>query len=137
VNGIDLITADHQLVDALFDEFDRTGDATVIGQIIGHLTAHDEAEHAALYPLVGELVADPRLVAEAAAAHSAIKQQIDLLKDLEGPPLTAAVTTLRELVAAHVADEEERLLPRLAKAATPQQLDWLGAHLEQTKQRVG
>ena len=48
-----------------------------------------------------------------------------------------AVEGLRGLVDAHVADEEKRLLPRLAKAATPAQLDWLGAHIEQTKQRVG
>lgn len=136
-NGIDLILEDHKLVDALFAEFARTGDASVVGQIVGHLTAHDEAEHAALYPLAGELLADRAGLEKAAAAHSAIKKQIDHMKALEGPPLTLAVEALRELVRAHVADEEKRLLPRLAKAATPEQLEWLGAHLEQTKQRVG
>ena len=136
-NGIDLILADHRLVDGLFRDFARTGDATVIGQIVGHLTAHDEAEHAALYPLIGEVLGDGAGIERAAAAHSAVKQQIDALKALEGAPLTAAVAELRRLVEAHVADEEKKLLPKLARAATPEQLDWLGAHLEQTKQRVG
>jgi hemerythrin superfamily protein len=136
-NGIDLILADHELVDGLFAEFERTGDATIIGQIVGHLTAHDDAEHAALYPLVGAVLGDAGAVERAAAAHSAVKKQIDHLKFLEGPSLTLAVNALRELVDDHVADEEQRLLPRLAKAATPDQLDWLGARIEQTKQRVG
>lgn len=136
-NGIDLILADHELVDGLFAEFDRTGDATIVGQIVGHLAAHDDAEHAALYPLLGEVLGDAQIVERAAAAHSAIKKQIDHLKFLEGPALTLAVEALRTLVDDHVADEEKRLLPKLAKAATPAQLDWLGAHIEQTKQRVG
>ena len=136
-NGIDLILADHRLVDGLFAAFAKTGDATVVGQIVGHLTAHDEAEHAALYPLVGELLGDAAAIEKAALAHSAVKKQIDDMKFLEGPALVVAVEALKELVDGHVADEEKRLLPRLAKAATPQQLEWLGAHIEQTKQRVG
>lgn len=136
-NGIDLLLADHELVDGLFAEFARTGDATIIGQIVGHLAAHDDAEHAALYPLLGEVLGDAKAIERAAAAHSAVKKQIDLLKFLEGPALTLAVDELRTLVEEHVADEEQRLLPKLAKAATAAQLDWLGAHIEQTKQRVG
>ena len=136
-NGIDLILADHELIDGLFSDFERTGDATIIGAIVGHLAAHDEAEHSALYPLVGEVLEDVQAIERAAGAHSAIKKQIDQLKSLEGPSLTAAVGVLRELVAAHVADEEKRILSKLAKRATPAQLDWLRAHIEQTKQRVG
>ena len=59
------------------------------------------------------------------------------MKPLEGAPLVAAVGELRALVDAHVADVEQRLLPSLADAATPAQLDWLAAHLEHAKQRVG
>ena len=136
-NGIDLILADHKVVAGLFRDFSRTGDATIVGQIVGHLTAHDEAEHSALYPLIGKVLGDAGAIERAAAAHSAIKQQIDDLKSLEGPPLVQGVQVLRELVDAHVADEEKRLLPKLARAATPAPLEWLGAHIEQTKQRVG
>ena len=136
-NGIDLILEDHRVVDALFLELSETGDATIIGQIVGHLIAHDDAEHAALYPLLGELLGDVAAIEQAALAHSLVKKQIDAMKSLEGEALTAAALVLQELVDEHVADEEERLLPRLAEAATPQQLEWLGAHIEQTKQRVG
>ena len=56
---------------------------------------------------------------------------------LEGPPLVEAVKVLQASVTDHVADEEADLLPRLAEAATPEQLDGLAARIEQVKQRVG
>lgn len=137
MNGIDLLLADHRLVDALFDRFESTGDGTLIGEIAGHLTAHDDAEHAALYPLAGQLLGDAKLVERAAAAHAAVKAQLDHIRGLEGTALITAVAELRALVDAHVADEEKTIFPKLAKATDPAQLDWLGHHIEQTKQRVG
>ena len=87
---------------------------------VGHLTAHDEAEHSALCRCSESCSAARLAIEKAAAAHSAVKKQIDRLKFLEGATLTGAVEGLRALVGTHVADEEKRLLPRLAKAATPQ-----------------
>lgn len=137
MNGIDLLLADHRTVAALFDQFESTGDGTLVGEIAGHLTAHDEAEHAALYPLVGKVLGDAKLIERAAAAHAAVKAQLDRMRFLEGAPLVAAVAELRALVEAHVADEEKAIFPKLARAADPTQLDWLAHHIEQTKQRVG
>lgn len=137
MNGIDLLLADHRMVDALFDRFETTGDGTVVGEIIGHLSAHDDAEHSALYPLVGKVLGDAALIERASAAHAAVKAQIDQIKSLEGNALVVAVQELRVLVDTHVADEEKAIFPKLAKAADPAQLDWLGHHIEQTKQRVG
>jgi hemerythrin superfamily protein len=136
-NGIDLIVADHQRVSQLFSQFDSTGNATVVGEIVDALRAHDDAEHAALYPLAGRLLGDEKMVVRSAAAHSAVKKQIDALTTLEGLPLVAAVSGLRKLVDKHVADEEKNLFPALTAAATAQQLDALGARIMQAKQRGG
>ena len=136
-NGIDLLIADHKTVDALFGQFERTKDGTVVGQIVDALSAHDDAEHSALYPMLGELLRKPAMVQDASRAHSAVKKQIDVLTCLEGAPLTAAVAVLRALVADHVADEEKRMFPALSKAASAAQLDELGARILRTKQRVG
>ncbi len=136
-HGIDLLLADHRRVDELFASFDATGDATFVGQVIDALTAHDDAEHAALYPLAATVLGDTTLVARSLAAHSAVKSQIDLVSSLEGEPLTAAVTELRRLVKLHVEAEEKNLFPALADRATESQLQGLGARLLQTKQRVG
>lgn len=136
-NGIDLILEDHAKVNALFAEFDETGDATLIGQVVDCLKAHDDAEQAALYPMTGNLLGDAAMIERAGQAHSAVKKQIDLLATLEGPPLVDAFAELRRLVDTHVADEQDNLLPALADAATHQQLDELGARILQAKQRGG
>ena len=136
-DGIDLILADHQAVAAAFDAFESTGDATVVGQIVDQLAAHDDAEHAALYPLAALLVEDDELLVDMTAAHAAVKRQIDHLRAQEGAALLEAVAVLRQLVDAHVADEEERLLPAMRAVATDRQLDELGGRILQAKQRVG
>jgi hemerythrin superfamily protein len=136
-DGIDLLLADHELVDDLFATFDQTGDATVIGQILDTLTAHDDAEHATLYPLAGHVLGDETLIEAMSAAHSAIKKQVEHLRNLEGPPLVDAVKELRKLVQRHVADEEKRLFPALRREADDAQLATLGARILDCKQRVG
>jgi len=136
-NGIDLILADHERVASLFDEFGRSGDAGLVGQIIDQLAGHDDAEHAALYPLAAIVLDDADLLDRSLAAHAAVKQQIDQLKAQEGPPFVDAVAVLRALVEDHVADEEKNLLPALRQAATDRQLDELGGRILQAKQRVG
>ena len=136
-NGIDLILADHELVASLFDAFEATGDAGLVGQLIDQLAGHDDAEHAALYPLAAIVLDDAELLDRSVLAHSAVKLQIDHLKTQEGPPFTEAVAVLRALVEEHVADEEKVLLPALRDAATDRQLDELGGRILQAKQRVG
>jgi hypothetical protein len=66
-----------------------------------------------------------------------IKKQFDLIATLEGEPLVTAFKELQVLVRTHVADEEQNLLPNLADAATPQQLEALGARILQAKARGG
>jgi hemerythrin superfamily protein len=136
-SGIDLIFADHQMVNALFDEFRAKQDGASVGLIIAALKAHDEAEQAALYPFAAAILGDVQLVERSEAAHSMVKKQFDVIAALEGPPLVAAVGVLQQLVTEHVADEERNLLPALGEQATPQQLDALGARLLQAKQRGG
>lgn len=136
-NGIDLLLEDHRYVDGLFADFESTLDPTIVGQICDALTAHDDAEHAALYPMTGELLGDEAMVTAMSAAHSDVKKQMEHLRALEGAPLLAGVRELRDLVKAHVADEERKLFPKLTKVATEEQLDLLGSRILACKQRVG
>jgi hemerythrin superfamily protein len=136
-DGIDLILTDHRWVDELFANVAASGDPTVVGQILDALAAHDDAEHAALYPLADTLLRDPAMLERFAAAHSAVQQEIDRIKHTEGAALLAGITQLKKLVDAHVRDEETKLLPKIRDAATPQQLEELGARILTSKQRVG
>jgi hemerythrin superfamily protein len=135
--GIDLIIADHRMVDELFAAYAGDPRASTIAQIVDALKAHDEAEQAALYPLVAEVLGAGPVLEGALTAHAALKRQIEVVTSLEGGPFDAAAAELQRLVQAHVADEEARILPALAERATPAQLDALGARILQAKQRVG
>ena len=139
-NGIDLILADHRMVDELFAAFAQTSDGTIVGKVIDALTAHDDAEHGALYPFAEAVLGADAIgdvLDRSGLAHSAVKKQIDECKFLEGAPLVDAFAVLQALVEEHVQDEEKNLLPALDKAATPQQLDILGSRILQAKQRGG
>ena len=91
-DGIDLILADHQVVASLFDEFEPTQDAALVGVIIDQLTAHDDAEQQALYPLAAIVLDDAAaLLDQSLLAHAAVKRQIDHLRAQEGAPFVDAV----------------------------------------------
>lgn len=139
-DGIDLILADHRMVDELFAAFATTGDGSIVGKVIDALSAHDDAEHGAVYPFAERVLgtaAITKVLDRSALAHSAVKKQIDHVKGLEGAPLSAAFKELQKLVTDHVKDEEKNLLPALRAGATPTQLDILGSRILQAKQRGG
>ena len=137
-DGIDLILLDHERVKRPLRQLRRTRvTPSYVGQILDALAAHDDAEQAALYPLAGHVLGDVSLITRSAAAHSLIKQQMDLVRSLEGPPLVAAVKQLKQLVTTHANDEETKLLPALREKATAAQLEGLAARIEQVKRRVG
>lgn len=136
-NGIELILADHRAVEALFEAFDETGSGSIIGQVTDMLAAHDDAEQGALYPFALETLGADAVLDRSLVAHSALKRQIDHVKGLEGDPLVESFGVLRRLVADHVQDEEQNLLPALGEKASAGELDTLGARILQAKQRGG
>ncbi len=140
-DGIVLLETDHRLVEALFatvaDERDPIAAGIAIARICDLLRTHDEVEHSALYPLAATIGVDRDLLARSFAAHAAVQDQLQLMASLEGPGLVAAADALETLVAAHVADEEQRLFPALRAAAEPGMMEDLGARILRTRQRVG
>jgi hemerythrin superfamily protein len=136
-NGIELILADHRAVEALFETFDETGSAPIIGQVMDMLAAHDDAEQGALYPFALATLGEDEVLDRSLVAHSALKRQMDHVKGLEGDPLIESFGVLRRLVADHVRDEEQNLLPALGEKVSPADLDTLGARMLQAKQRGG
>jgi hemerythrin superfamily protein len=135
--GIDLILLDHRRVEACFEEFARTRDTTLVGQLIGMLAAHDDAEQSALYPLMEAVGVPAARVAEARRAHSVVQALMDHARQQEGAALRADIAALQQAVLRHDQQEELTLLPALQVRATPEQLDGLGARILQVKQRVG
>ena len=137
-NGIDLILADHRTVDDLFAEFDTSGEATVIGQVIDALKAHDDAEQAALYPLAAELPGR----CEAARAQRVGPlggQAADRPPEGPGGPTAdrGVCGSCERSWRSTSPTRRSTSFPPCSRAASEQQLDELGARILQAKQRGG
>lgn len=136
-SGVDLILQEHALVRSLFDQFSDDPRGEIAGRIFQALAIHDQAEHAALYPLADALLNKARVLERYIGVHATIKALIDHARTQEGAALVDAIELLRVTVMTHVEDEEKNLLPALEKKATPEELDSLGTRITQNEQRVG
>ena len=117
-----LLRADHQKVDQLFKQFEKTrSDArrkSLADEICSELTVHAQVEEEIFYPAVREaLRKDQDLLDEAKVEHASLK---DLIAQIDGASpgealFDAKVTVLGEYVKHHVKDEQNELFPKVRK----------------------
>jgi len=126
-DAVQLLTADHAEVSALFRKYDKIADAHAPAsdrqahaeQICTLLTVHATIEEEIFYPaarLHGEDVRD--LVDEAAVEHQTLKDIIARLRAAPSsdPLYDAGVKVLSEYVKHHVKEEENELFPKVRKS---------------------
>jgi len=125
-DALQLLTADHDAVKALFDEFEdlveqEDGDeqkAALVQRICNELTVHARLEEEIFYPAVREAIDDDALMDEADVEHATAK---DLVAQLEGMSpgddlYDAKVTVLGEEVDHHVKEEEGAMFRKAKRA---------------------
>jgi hemerythrin superfamily protein len=142
-DAIELLTADHREVKALFKAYDKLVKAeagsdekqTIALQICTALTAHATAEEEIFYPAAREVLGeDEDLVDEADVEHASAK---DLIAQIEaGSPdeddlYDAKVKVLGEYIDHHVKEEEGEMFPKVRKSDVD--LEALGADLAARK----
>jgi hemerythrin-like domain-containing protein len=143
MNPIDIITADHRKVEALFEEYEALGDTAyqekraTVDLIISELEAHTEMEETLVYPLLKDEFEeeDDAMVEEAYAEHDVAKHLINELRSLdpEDEQFNAKVTVLRENIAHHVEEEETDLLPKAEETLSVEELAALGESIAEFK----
>lgn len=144
-NAIDLLTADHHKVKAIFEEYDEiSGDddrdeekLTLVQQICHELTVHAQIEEELLYPVARSALDDEELVDEAVVEHAGIKDLIEELQAMEPSAdlFDAKVKVLKEYVEHHVKEEEDELFPKL-KRASDYDDEEVGAQLADRKEEL-
>ena len=142
----DLLRADHRKVEDLFSQYTATAlegqpsqRASLVGQICRELDVHARIEEEIFYPAVRACLSgdDEHIVTEALREHQTVK---DLVAQLEGmtdgeAPHDNTMQQLKGCVMHHVEEEEGMLLPR-AERLLGDQLESLGARLQQRKQQL-
>ncbi len=119
-DAIDLLKADHKVVNTLFKEY-ATARApkkrVIIAQICKELTIHAQIEEEIFYPRAQSAIKDKALIPEAVVEHQTLKYLIAQIMDAPSDELFAArVTVLAEYVKHHVKEEQNELFPLVKKS---------------------
>jgi len=125
MDAIELLTADHAEVKAMFEEFEALSDRSVASKkkladkICIALTKHATAEEEIFYPAVREATKENEdLVDEATVEHASAKDLIAQIMSMDASEdlFDAKVKVLSEQIEHHVEEEEGEMFPKARKA---------------------
>ena len=123
-DAVKLLTADHEKVTGLFEQFDKLSDRSKVNkkkladQICLELTVHSQIEEEIFYPAVREALKDSDMIDEAVVEHAAAKDLIAQIREMDpGDDLyDAKVKVLSEQIEHHVGEEESEMFEKARKA---------------------
>jgi hemerythrin superfamily protein len=122
-DAIALLRADHETVNGLFAEFEKTrSDARkkgLVAEICTELRVHAQLEEEIFYPEVKAVLRDKLLVPEATVEHGGVKDLIAQLEGTEpdGEMYDAKVRVLSEYVKHHVKEEQNEMFPKVKESS--------------------
>ena len=141
MDAFTLLKTDHKTVAGLMEKIDATTERALKGreelftQLKTELDIHAEIEEKILYPVLEKAEETHDISLEAYEEHRLVKQ---LLGELESEPKnteewTAKFTVLKENVEHHVEEEEGEMFKKARKVLSQEEIDELGARLEEAK----
>lgn len=139
----DLIRADHREVERLFRQYEveeqQSEKESLVRLLCRELDAHAQSEEEIFYSAFqyAQPEESERLVTEALEEHGTIKDLIRRLPEmsLNDGSRDSALQQLKECVTHHVEEEEKQMLPQ-AETLLSEQLELLGARMQQRKRQL-
>ena len=122
LDALALLKADHDLVEDLFDKFDKARTDkqkdSLAEQICSELTIHAQIEEEIFYPAVRDAIDEEDLMDEAEVEHTSAKDLIAQIEESQAgeEKFDAKVTVLGEYIRHHVKEEETEMFPKVRKA---------------------
>ena len=142
-DAVDLILADHRLVDHLFDRYEAMDGSEppevkreLVREFTRELSIHAAIEEQLFYPMVrDELPQGDDLVEESLDEHQGVKELLAAIEDTDPaePKFDERVTMLIREVRHHVQEEETEILPGLRAWLSTDVLQDLGRRLADAK----
>jgi iron-sulfur cluster repair protein YtfE (RIC family) len=141
MDAFTLLKTDHKTVAGIMEKIDSTTERALKGreelftQLKTELDIHAEIEEQILYPVLEKADETHEITLEAYEEHRLVKQ---LLSELEAEPKdaeewTAKFTVLKENIEHHVEEEEGEMFKKARKVLSQEEIDELGARLEEAK----
>lgn len=142
-NAIQLLTADHEKVSKIFDQYKKLKSKgsnedkqALVQQACNELTVHAQIEEEIFYPAMREMQGAEDLLDEAEVEHMSIKTLVTEL-ELMNPAeelYDAKFTVLAEYVTHHVKEEQRQIFPKAKKSGID--LNQLGEELDHRRQEL-
>ncbi len=144
MNAFQLLKEDHQKVSGIFQQLEPTTERAektrteLFARLLQELTVHAQVEETIFYPSIKQAAETREIVLEGFEEHHVIKM---LLKELDEVPVdteqwTAKLKVLQENVEHHVEEEEGEMFQKARQVLTEEQIDDLGARMEEEKKRL-
>lgn len=143
MHALELLKADHQKVQELFDQVKATENEKqhkqLYKKIRTELEAHTHAEEKVLYPALKKDEEFKDQVLEAIEEHMQVKT---LIRDIErladgSERFDAKLKVLIDNVEHHVEEEEDELFPQVESRFSEEDLETIGMELEAAKKEFG
>jgi hemerythrin superfamily protein len=145
MDALELLTADHNAVRGLFEQFSQAKEAEdsdrmreVADEIFAELEVHTSIEEEVFYPESKKVGGEAEeLIAEGIEEHHVVDTLMTEIRRLTpgDEEWVAKMTVLIENVEHHAEEEEEELFPKLREAFGAERLERMGDELEQAKKR--
>jgi hemerythrin-like domain-containing protein len=131
MNAIELLTRQHEHACALYDQYRQTDDEAekhaLFEVLADNLAAHTIIEERLFFPGV---FAGKRLE-QLNADHRALKRElVELIADGSSGDFDQRLEQLFDLIARHIEQEEQEVLPLAAKQLSGEEMEQLGERME-------
>jgi hemerythrin superfamily protein len=140
-DAVTLIMNDHRVMETLFEMLKdpKSDRPALVAEVVARLSAHSWAEEEKVYPAL--IKADPDEESQVYHGVEEHHEATELLHKLQttDPASPAFDTALAEFVAAvqhHVEEEEQEILPEMAKALDGRKLTELGRAFEERRLEI-
>jgi len=143
MDAITLLKTDHEKVAGIFEKLDETTERAektreeLFTKLKQELDLHAHIEEKIFYPAIKQAEETREITMEALQEHHVVKV---LLRELDAMGVTSETWTaklkvLKENVEHHVEEEEEEMFPKARTVLSKEQLEELGALMEEEKRQ--
>lgn len=139
---LELIKADHRLLEALFSEVQNADDTHKLydsfNQLYEALNVHTEVEEQVFYPAIRACQDTGRLVDGAQKEHNEAKQMLEDVSSFSptSAEFKAKIWELKQAIQHHIQEEEDEVFSQVLQCMSEEEREQLGSEFELVKSKL-